>query len=142
MDNGCLFCKIIEGAIPSHKLYEDDEILAILDIYPCHVGEALVLPKTHYENIFDINRDVYIRIMDAARGFIPAMRQAAGFDGINLMQNNGEAAGAEIGHFHLHLIPRYQGDGVVKKGKRLSPSDGELKKYAEAFREAYGQGEH
>ena len=125
MDN-CIFCKIANGEIPSNTIYEDDKFRVILDNGPATKGHALVLPKEHYANLFEIPEEL---LADAARvtGKVAAnMKDKLNCDGLNLVQNNGEAAGQTVMHFHLHIIPRYENDGQNILWKPTSPSAEEL----------------
>ena len=109
----CIFCKIIKGEMPAHKVYEDDHVVAILDIYPINTGHVLVLPKQHGELLSDLTPESAASLMQATRLVEKALR-ATGLhcDATNLVINNGRAAGQEIPHVHLHIIPRFRGDGV------------------------------
>ncbi|MBS6193976.1 MAG: HIT family protein [Clostridiales bacterium] len=111
MEN-CIFCKIAAGEIPAATLYEDGDFRVILDLGPASRGHALILPKAHYGNIYEIPEELAGKAMILAKKMASAMTKALGCDGFNLVQNNGEAAGQTVFHFHMHLIPRYQEDGV------------------------------
>ena len=111
-DANCVFCKIIDGVIPSTKLYEDEEFVIMLDIGPASFGHALLLPKNHYANIYEMPEDVLSKAICLAKTFGEKLVKALGADGLNLVQNNGLAAGQTVFHYHLHLIPRYEGDDV------------------------------
>lgn len=104
----CIFCKIIAGEIPSYTIYEDEEFKVILDIAPAAKGHALILPKVHYANLYDIDEEVAGRAMKLAKRLATKMTDVLGCEGFNLLQNNNEAAGQTVFHFHLHLIPRYE----------------------------------
>lgn len=108
---GCIFCQIVEGKIPSTRVYEDERTLAFMDINPINDGHVLVIPRTHAETIFDISPGDFTAVSSAAKKVVEAIRQALQPDGLNLLQSNGEAASQVIPHFHLHLIPRWKGDG-------------------------------
>ena len=110
--NDCIFCKIAKGEIPSATLYEDEEFRVILDQGPATKGHALILPKAHYQNLYELPDDLAGRAMILAKKIITEMKDALDCDGYNVVQNNGSAAGQTVFHFHMHLIPRYQGDGV------------------------------
>ena len=114
-DANCIFCKISGGEIPSKTLYEDEEFRVILDISPATKGHALILPKEHYANLYEMPEDVAARVMKLAKRLAGHMTEALQCDGFNIMQNNGEAAGQTVFHFHMHLIPRYVGDGNETK---------------------------
>ena len=103
----CLFCKIAHGEIPSVTLYEDDMFRVILDISPASKGHALILPKDHFDNLYELDDEYASKVMVLAKKMARAMTKALHADGFNLLQNNGEVAGQTIFHFHLHLIPRY-----------------------------------
>ncbi|MGN1146914.1 MAG: HIT family protein [Lachnospiraceae bacterium] len=107
----CIFCKIANGEIPSKTLYEDERFRVILDLGPATRGHALILPKDHYANLYELPEDVAAETMKLAKKMAGCMAEKLQADGFNLVQNNGEAAGQTVMHFHLHLIPRYQDDG-------------------------------
>lgn len=109
MDN-CIFCKIASGEIPAATLYEDDQFRVILDLGPASKGHALILPKNHYADLFEIPQETAEKAMAVAKKVGTALKEALGCDGLNVVQNNGEAAGQTVFHFHMHLIPRYQND--------------------------------
>lgn len=106
----CIFCKIAKGEIPSATLYEDEEFRVILDLGPANKGHALVLPKAHYENLYDLPDEMAAHAMILAKKMATKMKGILNCDGYNLVQNNGEAAGQTVFHFHMHLIPRYTDD--------------------------------
>lgn len=106
----CIFCKIAKGEIPSATLYEDEEFRVILDLGPANKGHALVLPKAHYENLYDLPDEMAAHAMILAKKIATKMKGVLNCDGYNLVQNNGEAAGQTVFHFHMHLIPRYTDD--------------------------------
>ena len=106
----CIFCKIIKGEIPSDLVYEDEFIKVVMDINPKSNGHMLVLPIKHYENILDIDNDTLIKIIDFARKSYSITNEKLGSTGLTLVNNNGE--GQEVKHFHLHLIPRYEGEKI------------------------------
>lgn len=108
----CIFCKIAAGEIPSATLYEDEEFRVILDLGPAAKGHALILPKAHYANLYEIPEETAAKAMKLAKKMAEAMTKALNCDGFNLVQNNGEVAGQTVFHFHMHLIPRYKGDGA------------------------------
>ncbi|MFA5602807.1 MAG: HIT domain-containing protein [Bacilli bacterium] len=101
----CLFCRIINNEIPSKKIYEDDKILVFLDINPKASGHMLIIPKTHYTNIEDIDLDVLKHINDISKKIYQLLKDKLHIDGITICQNNGISQ--EIKHFHMHLIPNY-----------------------------------
>lgn len=108
-DQNCIFCKIIAGEIPSKTIYEDDEFKVILDVNPASKGHALILPKEHAANIYEISEELLVKAAKLAKKLTVHMTQVLKCDGFNLLQNNGEVAGQTVFHFHMHLIPRYKG---------------------------------
>lgn len=112
MENTCIFCKIANGEIPSATLYEDEDFRVILDLGPASKGHALILPKVHAANLYELPDDVAAKAIVLAKKIAQKLQQGLHADGMNLVQNNGEAAGQTVFHFHMHLIPRYQGDTV------------------------------
>ena len=111
MDN-CIFCKIANGEIPAATLYEDENFRVILDLGPASKGHALILPKSHAANIYELSDEMAAKAMVLATKMATAMTEALKCDGFNIVQNNGECAGQTVFHFHMHLIPRYKGDNV------------------------------
>ncbi|HJB28067.1 MAG TPA: HIT family protein [Candidatus Blautia faecavium] len=111
MDN-CIFCKIANGEILSATLYEDEDFRVILDLGPASKGHALILPKTHAANIYELSDELAGKAMILAKKMAKKLTDALNCDGFNIVQNNGEVAGQTVFHFHMHLIPRYKGDGV------------------------------
>ena len=114
VENGdCIFCKIIRNEIPSSKVIEDEKIIAFLDINPVNKGHVLVLPKEHLETLIDIPDNTMKEVMITAKRIAKSMRKALKADGINLGMNNFPAAGQAVMHAHLHIIPRFENDGLV-----------------------------
>lgn len=126
MDN-CIFCRIANGEIPSATLYEDEKFRVILDVAPAAKGHALILPKAHYANVFEMPAELAKDAFALAQKMGGAMKDALSLDGLNILQNNGEAAGQTVFHFHMHLIPRRNGDtvGLTWKTGTLSDTDKE-----------------
>ena len=114
-DKDCIFCKIAAGEIPSRTIYEDEQFRVIMDISPATKGHALILPKEHYANLYEIPEEVAADAMKLAKKMATKMTAALQCDGFNLAQNNGEAAGQTVFHFHMHLLPRYKEDGNQEK---------------------------
>lgn len=108
----CIFCKIANGKIPSACIYENKEFRVILDVGPATRGHVLILTKEHYDNIFEIDAETAGRLFSLASVVARAMKKTLNCDGMNILQNNGTIAGQTVFHFHLHLIPRYEGDQV------------------------------
>ena len=107
----CVFCKIRDGEIPSTRVYEDEKTVAFMDINPLNDGHLLVIPKVHAETIYDIPPEDLTAVARTAKKIAEAIRQSIQPEGLNLLQANGEAAFQSVPHFHLHLIPRWKGDG-------------------------------
>ncbi len=107
----CIFCKIANGEIPSKTLYEDEDFKVILDLGPATKGHALILPKEHADNLYELPDEVAAKALVLAKKMACRMTEKLCCDGFNLVQNNGEIAGQTVMHFHLHLIPRYRDDG-------------------------------
>lgn len=122
----CIFCKIANGEIPSRTLYEDEEFRVILDLGPATRGHALILPKEHAANLYELPEETAGRAMILAKKMATQMTEKLHCDGFNLVQNNGECAGQTVLHFHLHLIPRYKDDQQNILWKPTSPSGEEL----------------
>ena len=124
-EKDCIFCKIAAGEIPSATLYEDDDFRVILDLGPASKGHALILPKEHYRNLYDIDEEVVAKAMILAKKMVNKLTKVLDCDGYNIVQNNVECAGQSVFHFHMHLIPRYKGDqvGLGWKMGELSEED-------------------
>ena len=103
----CIFCKIANGEIPSNTVYEDEEFRAILDLSPAGEGHTLILPKNHYEDALSADDETVERVFETAVKVGRGIKKALNCDGINIVQNNGEAAGQTVHHLHVHIIPRY-----------------------------------
>lgn len=108
----CIFCKIANGEIPSATLFEDEDFRVILDLGPATKGHALILPKSHFANIYEMPDELAGKAMILAKKMASRMTEALKCDGFNVVQNNGEAAGQTVFHFHMHLIPRYENDNA------------------------------
>ena len=109
----CIFCKIANGEIPSKTLYEDDSFRVILDISPASKGHAIILPKNHASNIYELSNEDAGKIMIVAKKVATVLKEVLSCDGMNILQNNGETAGQTVFHLHVHLIPRYKNDDVT-----------------------------
>ncbi len=127
MMEDCIFCKLANGEFPTNSIYEDDLFNVILDVGPATKGHALILPKEHAENLFDLPEETASAAMILAKKLGKRIVDRLGADGLNVVQNNGEAAGQTVKHFHLHLIPRYKNDGQNILWDPTSPSPEELK---------------
>ena len=108
----CIFCKIINGDIPSKKVYEDKDVLAILDISQATKGHTLVISKKHYDNILSINEDDYLAVMKKVKELSNKIVTNLGAEGVNILNNCNEVAGQSVMHFHVHIIPRYKKDDL------------------------------
>ena len=104
----CIFCKLANGDIPTNSIYEDEVVKVIFDVSPAAPGHILILPKNHYDDIYSMDDETAAHVFKVAVKLSKAYRKALDFDGLNIVQNNGEAAGQTVFHFHMHLIPRYQ----------------------------------
>ncbi len=124
-DENCIFCKIANGDIPSRTLYEDENFRVILDLAPATKGHALILPKSHFKNLYEISDEVAAKVLPLAKKMANTMTEKLGCDGFNIIQNNNEVAGQTVFHFHMHLIPRYENDGqnMVMKANEASADE-------------------
>ena len=130
-DQNCIFCLIAAGDIPSDTIYEDEDFRVILDISPASKGHALILPKEHAKDITELPDEVCAKALPLAKKIAKAIMEATGCDGINILQNNGEAAGQTVKHVHIHIIPRTDGDNVFAQwvpGKSIPEEQKELAK--------------
>lgn len=125
-NENCIFCKIAAGEIPSATIYEDEDFRVILDIEPASKGHALILPKEHYANLYELPEELASKALIVAKKVIANMTDIVGCDGYNVLQNNGAVAGQTVFHFHMHLIPRYKEDDVTISWNQGKLSD-ELK---------------
>lgn len=135
----CIFCKIANGEIPSATIYEDDTFRVFLDLGPATKGHALIVPKQHYANIYELPDETAARAFVLAKKLVSFLKDALPCDGYNIVQNNGEAAGQTVSHFHIHLIPRRSGDqaGVTWKPGKLTDADrDEIMRKTAALRQA------
>ena len=132
----CIFCKLANGEIPTATLYEDDDFRIILDAGPATKGHCLILPKEHYQNIYELPDELAAKVFVLAKKTAARLAKALGCDGLNIVQNNGMAAGQTVFHFHMHLIPRWNDDGqhILWKPGRLTDEAKEeiLRRFKEA----------
>ncbi len=131
--SGCLFCKIVTGEIPSKKVYEDDQVLAFMDIFPASRGHLLVIPKEHSENIADVDTVTMSHIFSAVGRLGEAAEKKLDAQGYNIIVNKGAAAGQLVFHTHVHMIPRYDGDGLSHWPK-LDMTEDEIGELAAAIK--------
>lgn len=132
MDN-CIFCKIAAGEIPSNTVYEDEIFRVILDIAPANPGHCLILPKAHAADIFELDEALVGKAAVLAKKIASAVKKAVKADGINIIQNNGAAAGQSVSHYHVHVVPRFNGDRVQLNTEGKALSDEEFAKIKEAI---------
>lgn len=133
-EEDCIFCKIIAGQIPCHKVYEDQSVIVFLDINPVSEGHTLVVPKEHFERFHECSAQVTAAIGPVVGKVSRAVIAATGADGYNLLCNNGIAAGQLVGHVHFHVIPRMSGDGVLEGWPASKYEDGRAEKVLENIR--------
>ncbi len=135
MNTDCLFCKIVAGEIPAEKIYEDEQVLAFLDITPVSNGHILLVPKIHSRNLFDAGDETLASLLPLAKKIATAVKHAVGAEGVNIHINNEPAAGQMIFHTHLHIIPRFREDGLhLWKGQPYP--DGEMQTIASKIKTA------
>lgn len=131
MKDDCIFCKLANGVFPTNSIYEDENFKVILDMGPATKGHALILPKEHYANIYEMPEDLIQKAFVLAKKMAVHMTEKLSCDGFNIVQNNGEVAGQTVFHFHIHLIPRYKNDQQTIGWNPGKPSEEELKKLCE-----------
>lgn len=129
----CIFCKLANGVIPTASLYEDDTFRVILDANPASKGHALILPKHHYQDLCELDEAVGEKVLKVAAKIGKAMIDGLGCAGFNLVQNNGEAAGQTVMHFHMHVIPRYEGGSEMVAWEPGKVSAEETERIVEAI---------
>jgi histidine triad (HIT) family protein len=135
-ESPCVFCQVVAGAVPASKVHEDEQVLAILDIHPVNPGHALVLPKQHYPSLADLPEAVGARLFTVAQRTAAAIRRSGlRCEGIRFTLADGAAAGQDVFHLHLHVIPRFTGDSYrVVADWSANPPRGELEAVAQAIR--------
>ncbi len=122
----CIFCKIANGEIPAATIYEDDDFRVILDVCPATKGHALILPKKHFKDIYELDAHICEKVLPLAKKIVCKLSEVLQCEGYNILQNNGSKAGQTVFHYHMHLIPRYEEDKV-----KLTWTPGELKEVEE-----------
>ena len=135
-DDNCIFCKLANGVFPTNSIYEDDDFNVILDASPATKGHALILPKEHYANIYEMDEELLGKAAKLAKKIIIHEKEVLGCDGYKIVQNNGEVAGQTVFHFHMHLIPRYKEEdnaGVIE-WNHLEFSDEEMREICESMK--------
>ena len=123
----CIFCKLANGIILTNSIYEDDDFKVILDASPAAKGHALILPKEHFDNLYETDDAVAEKILPLAKKIAKQMKEKLHCDGVNVLQNNEVAAGQTVFHLHVHLIPRTTGDDAILEWNHLELSDEEMK---------------
>ena len=126
MKDDCIFCKLANGVFPTNSIYEDEDFNVILDLAPATKGHALILPKQHADNLYELPDETAAKVLVLAKKLAKNMKAKLGCDGLNIVQNNGEVAGQTVLHFHLHLIPRYTSDAQKIAWKPLEVPAEEL----------------
>lgn len=135
-DEQCIFCKLAHGDIPTNQIYEDEDFKVIMDANPASKGHCIILPKTHAANIFELPEEYCEKIFSVAKKCAAVLMKVLNCDGINILQNNGEAAGQTVFHLHVHLIPRFLDDKVqIKWAPHEDPGD--LAALAEKIRKGF-----
>ena len=135
-DAGCVFCKIVAGEIPSEKVYEDDHVLAFMDINPTSRGHTLVIPKDHSESLTSTSVDTLKNVVTVLPKLAGAVVEATRAEGFNVLQSNGPCAGQVVPHVHFHIVPRNEGDGIGLGFRQAPPVEDDFSKTAEAIRSA------
>lgn len=134
-DSDCIFCKIAAGEIPSATIYEDEDFKVIMDINPASKGHAIIIPKNHAANLFELSEEDAGKIIPVAQKCAAAIQEATHCEGLNLLQNNGELAGQTVFHLHMHLIPRYKDDTIQIRWDNTKSED--VDALAEQIRSAF-----
>jgi len=133
----CLFCKIVAREIPSTIVYEDDAVFAFLDIHPVNIGHVLIVPKAHHANLYETPDETIAHMMVVAKKHSIAVKSALNADGINIEMNNDGPAGQIIFHTHLHIIPRFEGDGFTHWHGAREYNEGEADEVALKIQNSY-----
>jgi histidine triad (HIT) family protein len=132
----CIFCKIVAGEVPCCKVFEDDRALAFMDIMPLNKGHLLVVPKDHYENIFEIDDGLYGHLMSLISRIAKAVKMTVEPDGMNILQLNGRAANQVVPHLHIHIVPRWTGDSLTVSSWEPVPGNmGEISAVGDLIKE-------
>lgn len=122
----CIFCKIGAGEIPSNTIYEDEKFRVILDLCPATKGHALIIPKEHYKNLYELPDEIASDVIKLSKKMVIKITEKLECDGFNVLQNNNEVAGQSVMHYHMHIIPRYKNDNVHLVPKTTEPTQEEL----------------
>jgi len=134
-DENCIFCKLANGDIPTATVYEDEYLRAIMDAAPANKGHIIILPKSHAADIYELNDEYVSKAFVLAKKLAVALKKLTGCDGVNILQNNGGAAGQTVFHFHVHVIPRFKDDDCTIVWKPTSYEDGEASEVAKKIAE-------
>ena len=135
MDSNCIFCKLANGVFPTNFIYEDEDFKVILDANPATKGHSLILPKKHFKNLLDADEEVLKKALPLAKKLSNKLIDVLKCDGVNVLQNNNEAAGQAVFHLHIHLIPRYKDEKEhIISWKPNKFSDDEMKNIAESLK--------
>ncbi len=133
----CIFCRITQKQASASCVYEDEKVMAFLDIRPLNEGHALVIPKAHYKNVFDVPKELNAYLHGVTKQVAIAVRKATGADGITIIQQNGKAANQDIFHLHVHVIPRYKGQKMPSFAKTSEASKEKLNMTAAKIRKQF-----
>ena len=120
---GCIFCKIVNGEIPAVKVLDEESVLAFMDINPSSRGHMLVVPKNHAENIFEISESDLVALIKAVKRCAKAVKEALNAEGVTILQLNGKASDQIVPHLHIHVIPRWENDGLSVSTWEMKPGD-------------------
>jgi histidine triad (HIT) family protein len=131
----CIFCKIVNKEIPSVQVYEDEDIIAFLDINPANKGHTLVAPKKHYDDIFSVDEELLEKMIAVVKTLAERIKKTMNCEGLNVVQNNGRCAGQLVNHIHFHIIPRFPGDKVLITYQRQHLTEEELKEVQQKLTE-------
>lgn len=134
MDDNCIFCKLANGVFQTNVVYEDDTFTAFLDASPAAKGHTLIVPKQHVANVFEMTDDLGEKIYPVVKKIAARQKEVLGCDGVNVIQNNGQAAGQTVFHFHIHMIPRFENDGVRHEWIQIEVSDDEQKEVCDKLK--------
>ena len=131
----CIFCKIVRGEAPSRKIHEDSDVIAFLDINPASIGHTLIIPKKHFENIYDIEPASLEKVIVAAKAISERAKAKLGAEGVNVLQSNGRHAGQLVDHLHVHVIPRYTNDNIMIRFPRAQLTDEDMKQIQDKLKD-------
>jgi histidine triad (HIT) family protein len=134
LNDQCVFCKIIKGEISAYKIFENDNLIVILDLFSCNLGHSLIIPKVHFENILNIDSNILSDCFLISKVIASSINESLSCDGINILQNNKNAAGQTIDHFHIHVIPRFFSDSIKISWLNKKNDDKDLEYFAEKIK--------